>query len=107
MAGGGAGEGAEPLGAAGRGKECVPHSDRLRGAAAAGAAELTPLGSHNLGVGRGRRSQRGSAEGRTRASGIPSGIRLPERSEQPGGLPALRGCDCAYGGHGLALPGAC
>lgn len=53
----------------------------------------------------GARSGR-ARKGRTRA-GIPSGIRLRERSKPPGSLPALRGCRCAHGGHGLALPGAC
>lgn len=53
------------------------------------------------------RARRGrSRKGRTSAR-IPSGVRLPERSVQPGGFPAQRGCRCAHGGHGLALPGAC
>lgn len=48
----------------------------------------------------------GSRKGRTGA-GIPSRVRLPERSKQPGGFPAKRGFRCAHGGHGLVLPGAC
>lgn len=53
----------------------------------------------------GARSRR--ARKRRTGAGIPSGIRLRERSEPLGGLPELRGCRCAHGGHGLALPGAC
>lgn len=60
MAGGGEDE--EPLGAAGRGEERAPHSARLRGAAAASAAERTLLDSRNFEAGRGARSPREIAE---------------------------------------------
>lgn len=60
MAGGREGE--ESLEEAGSGEERAPHSARLRGAAAASAAERTLLGSRNFGAGRGARSPREIAE---------------------------------------------